>query len=353
MKVLLGWELGAGQGHIQRLVALSERLAAQGWEPIFALKSFNLKGNVNFPWQQIPAPRLPFSGRENSYTFADLLAAFGFAQVDLLRHHLQNWQDILKTIQPDLVITDHAPGLVLAAWGLVPTVVVGSYFAVPPPVEVFPAFRSAMPPESVQQQQQVSETVRQVIPLETSLGQALNGDRSFIFSVPELDFYRAYRSILPTTEYVGIHLTPLAKNVASTESPPWTYLMQEYPAYELVLRAFKTEPQFQPFQPLKEALVDKSIAIHHGGLTTTIGCLLAGIPQLVLPCHIEQQLNGAALKRLGAAEMLVSPTEANLDQVRTHLLSCIDQAQALATGFARWNQDFLDRVVETCVHLCQ
>jgi hypothetical protein len=173
MKVLLGWELGAGQGHIQRLAAVANRLERQGCIPVFALKSYNLKG-MDFPWEQIIAPPLPFSGRENSYTFADILATFGFTQADLLRHHLQSWQDILTTVDPDLVITDHAPGLVLASQGLVPTVVIGSHFAVPPPLEVFPAFRAAAPPESAKQQLQVSETVRQVVNLRTSLGEALN-----------------------------------------------------------------------------------------------------------------------------------------------------------------------------------
>lgn len=350
MKVLLGWELGAGQGHIQRLVALAERLASKGWKPIFALKTFNLKGDKSFHWQQIAAPPLIFSGRDISYTFADILATFGFTQVDLLSNHLNQWQDILKTVRPNLVIADHAPGLVLAALNKIPTIVIGSHFAVPPPVEVFPAFRSSMPPESVEQQQRVSDTIRQVVPIETTLGQALNGDRSFVFSIPELDFYHSWRSASTTTEYVGIHISPLVRSLASNKHPAWTYLVKDYPAYDLVIQAFKTESQFQP---LEEALVDKSIAIHHGGLTTTIACLLAGVPQLILPCHIEQQINGAAVQRLGVAKVLIRLTEETLDQARTQLFSCLNQAEEVANSFESWNQNFLDRIVTACFQLCQ
>jgi UDP:flavonoid glycosyltransferase YjiC (YdhE family) len=349
MRVLLGWELGAGQGHIQRLAALAERLEAQGWQPFFALKSCNLQG-FNFPWQWVAAPCPPFSGRGNSYTFADILETFGFGQTDILHNHLQNWQDMLKTIQPDLVITDHAPGLVLAARGLVPTVVVGSHFAVPPPIEVFPAFRSSVPPESVERQQRVSQTVRQLVPLEKSLGEALNGDRSFIFSIPELDVYRSYRSASPTTQYVSVHVTPLVKSTALAKPSYWSYLSREYPAYDLVVSTVKTESQFQPLQ---QALVDKSIAIHHGGLTTTVACLLAGVPQLILPRHIEQQLNGSALLRLGVAQMLITPTEENLLRAQAEVLSLINQAQGLANHLTHWNQNFLDRIVKSCCQLCQ
>lgn len=348
MKVLMGWELGAGQGHIQRLAAVAKRLENQGCVPVFALKSYNLKG-MDFPWERIIAPPLPFSGRENSYTFADILATFGFAQVDLLRHHLQNWQDILKTVNPDLVITDHAPGLVLASQGLVPTVVIGSHFAVPPPVEIFPAFRAAAPPESAKQQLQVSETVRQVVNLRNSLGEALNGDRSFIFSIPELDCYGSWRQPSQTTQYVSVHISPLIKNKASSSSRAWTYLSQDYGFYDLVLSTCKTESQFQPLQ---KALVDKSIAIHHGGLTTTVACLLAGVPQLILPRYIEQQLNAAALSRFNVSKMLIAPTEENLAVTQAQVTSLASNAKKMANRLSKWNQNFIDNVVETCLKIC-
>lgn len=134
MKVLLGWELGGGQGHIQRLAALAQILKSQGLEPVFALKSYNIKG-INFPWQIVLAPHLPFFGRHESYTFADILEAFGFGNASLLRSHLQAWKSVLLELRPSLVIADHAPGLVLAARGIVPTIVVGECFTVPPPLK--------------------------------------------------------------------------------------------------------------------------------------------------------------------------------------------------------------------------
>lgn len=75
-KVLLGWELGAGQGHIQPLAALAQALKAEEIEPVFALKSYKIKG-INLPWQTVIAPRLPFSGRNDSFTYGDILVHEG------------------------------------------------------------------------------------------------------------------------------------------------------------------------------------------------------------------------------------------------------------------------------------
>lgn len=347
MKVLLGWELGAGQGHIQRLTAIAQRLTLHGIEPIFALKSDHLRG-MSFPWQSLAAPRLPFSGRENSYTFADILATFGFSQPDLLRPHLQQWQDILKTVAPDVVMTDHAPGLVLAAQGLVPTLVLGSHFAVPPPVDIFPAFRSAAPAEVEERQWQVSETVRRVVKLDAPLGQLLNGDRSFIFSIPELDFYRDLRQASQTTQYVGIHMAPLPQQHASGAGTPWAYLAKDYPFYNLVCNTLNPD---LGFKPLQEALVDRSIAIHHGGLTTTVACLLAGIPQLILPRHLEQQLNARAVLQLDTAQILIAPTTEDLQLAEAEVSELADNARWIAQRLSHWNHNFLDEIVQSCLQL--
>jgi hypothetical protein len=178
----------------------------QGHTPVFALKSFDLQGR-NFPWAMHLAPTLPFSGREDSYSYTDLLAAFGFDQSQLLNAHLQSWQDLLQAVDPALVIADHAPELVLASHRRVPTVVVGTHFAVPPPVDQFPLFRLPAPPEVEERQFKVYETVSQLVPFSGTLGQLFNGDRSFIAGIPEIDCYRAWR-IDP--QYIGIQGAPIA-----------------------------------------------------------------------------------------------------------------------------------------------
>jgi UDP-N-acetylglucosamine:LPS N-acetylglucosamine transferase len=342
MNILLGWELGAGQGHVQRLAALAKALEAQGFTPIFALKSYRLQ-NLRFPWRAISAPLLPFSGREESHTLADILAAFGFHDRNLLQPHIAAWQTILKNLNPALVIADHAPGLVLAARGLVPTVVIGSHFAVPPPIEVFPTLRFPAPPQSELYQAQVSETVHQIANSNQPLGRILNGDRSFIFSLPELDCYRFWRQ---DPQYVGIHNAPFPINQAKSNHSTWAYLAKHYAHRDRVLQTLNSEHEFKP---LHEALVDKSLAVHHGGLTTTIACLLTGVPQLILPQHLEQHLNAIALLRLGAAQMLFNPTWEDLLVAQAQMMTFHESAKAIAQHLQPWNQNLLDIVVNACL----
>lgn len=342
MKVLLGWELGGGQGHIQRLVALAQILETQGLEPVFALKSYNIKG-ISFPWQTVLAPRLLFSGRHESYTFADILETFGFGNANLLRSHLQAWQSILLEVKPSLIIADHAPGLVLASYGIVPTVVVGECFTVPPPVEIFPPLRFPVPSASVQRQEQLNNTVREVVKLDAPLGQVLNGDASLIFGIPELDPYRHLRT---DEQYVSVHITPIPGNLHSSAGLAWAYLSDNYPHRGLVLQTIK--PQCE-FKPLIEVLAGKSLAIHHGGLTTAITCLLAGIPQLILPIYLEQYLNAIALSQLGVAAMIAKPTWQGLLMAQTQAYALTENAKLQAESLAHWNQNFMEVVIQTCL----
>jgi len=342
MKVLLGWELGGGQGHIQRLVTLARMLKSHGVEPIFALKSYKLKG-TSLPGQVVFAPRLPFSGRAESYTFADILETFGFGNAELLRSHLQAWQAVISEVKPNLVITDHAPGLVLAAHGIVPTIVTGDGFAVPPPVEVFPPLRFPIPPESAQRQQQVSKTVMDVIKLDAPLGQVLNGDASLLFSIPELDPYRYLRT---DEQYISLHITPIPKNLHSSDGPNWAYLYDDYTYRDLVLQTLRPVCDFKP---LSEVLAGKSLAIHHGSSTTSIACLLAGIPQLVFPQYLEHQLNGIALSQLGVGIIASQPTWEGLIMAQAEAYALTENALQKAESLAYWNQSLMSVFIKTCL----
>lgn len=342
MKVLFGWELGGGQGHIHRLAALARTLKSHGVEPVFALKSYNIKG-MSLEGQIVFAPHLPFSGRSESYTYADILETFGFGNASLLRSHLEAWQSVLSEVKPSLVITDHAPGLVLAARGVVPTIVTGDSFSVPPSFEVFPPLRFPTPPESVQRQQQVSNTVMEVVKGNAPLGQVLNGDASFIFGIPDLDPYRHLRT---SQQYISLHITPIPSDLHKGGGPAWAYLYDDYVHRNLVLSTLSPNCDFKP---LTQSLAGKSLAIHHGSSTTAITCLLAGIPQLVFPRHLEHQLNAITLSQLGVAKMVATPTWSGLLIAQTEAYALTENALQKSESLAHWNQNFMSVFVNTCL----
>ncbi|MDJ0650009.1 MAG: hypothetical protein QNJ60_15050 [Xenococcaceae cyanobacterium MO_188.B19] len=340
MKVLLGWELGSGQAHIHRLAALAKMLEIQGVEPVFALKSALIKG-INITWSIIPSPSLTFSGRSLSYSFADILETFGFGDVHCLQTHLKNWRSILGEIKPQFVIADHAPGLVLAAYGVMPVIVIGGGFTIPPPVEVFPMLNFPAPPESFERLEKVNETIQKVVKLNEPLGKVLNGERSFIFSIPELDPYQYLRHG-DKQQYVGLHIAPIPHSRQCIESiTSWAYLAHNYPYRQLIEQTLQPECEFKP---LNEVLADKSLAIHHGSLTTSLACLLAGIPQLLFPRHLEEKLNTFNLSRLGVAKTVSKVTWSELLIAQAQTFELTEKATNQAKILSSWNQNYMEVV---------
>ncbi len=345
-RALLGWELGGGQGHIHRLAAIARSLCSYGIEPIFALKNFHPKG-LDFPWKVLQAPLSPMKAIEESdrdhksYLFTDILHIYGFRHPDL-HFHIKAWKNLIALVKPTFVIAEFAPALVLASRSLsVPVIVTGNSFSVPPPVIDFPALRESVPIASRCRQSEVSEVVYQVTGFDAPLGQLLNGDRSFIFSIPELDFYRDVRH---GAEYVGMHNAPFPQNIGDEHGSFWSYLSTDWPHYQLVMN--KLQPD-NKFGALENVLKGKSLAIHHGGSTTTTACLLMGIPQLLLPKHLEQWLNASALARLGVAQIITHPTAESL---KTSVMSTLfHKASEQAQRFSSWNHNRIDQVVQSCL----
>jgi hypothetical protein len=352
MKALLAWEIGGGQGHLHLLTAIAERLQFWGIEPVFALQNQQILG-LNLPGKILQAPQvnrrfLDDKSDDKSYLFTDILYIFGFSTPLTFRFHFQAWRNLINLVKPGLIIADFAPTLVLAARGLIPTVVVGNGFCIPPPVTDFPPIRPLpVPIEAIRRQAIVVETVRRVTGFDVPLGQLLNGDRTFIFSIPELDPYRHTRH---QAEYVSIHSAPFPQNLFNPKGKHWGYLDKNWHNYSLVVNTLKPECIFDD---LKIVLKGKSLAIHHSGFITSVACLLAGIPQLVLPKDMEKWHTAKALLNLGVAISPNEPlTEKSLQDAIAYLPQITQNAQQQAKNFASWNQNLLDKVIQGCLELC-
>jgi hypothetical protein len=363
MKALLAWELGGGRGHIHRLAAIASLLSFQNIEPILALNNFDDKG-IDLPWRLVGAPKptlTSFLGQEptKSYLFTDILHIFGYGDPLILKFQIQAWQNLINLVKPDLIIADFAPTLVLAAHKRLPTLVIGNEFTVPPPVNDFPPFREGLSPPShggactprdsvpsasKHRSSCVINTIEQVTGIDTSLGQLLNGDRSLIFSIPELDLYREVRH---EPIYVGIHNSPIPQNIGDQSGHKWAYLKEDWRYHSTVMEIL--QPQCE-FGALEKVLYGKSVAIHHGGPTTAIACLLAGIPQILLPRYIEQLIRATALVNLGVAQIIPHPNPENLKEVLWNLPQLFQNASIRALSLSHWNQNYLESALESSLN---
>lgn len=86
---------------------------------------------------------------------------------------------------------------------------------------------------------------------------------------------------------------------------------------------------------------------------TTTTCLLAGIPQILLPQTLEQSLIAIALDQLGVSKTLTQPTWDGLVMAQAQTYTLTDQAQQQAQRLAPWNQNFMDRIVDDCLKRLQ
>ena len=134
--ILIGWELGDGLGHVATMLDVANELAARGHRPVLVVKDLAVTRaflrDVPYPVLQAPIFReqVPPSFRTSS--FADILAISGFGDADGLRILVNAWQSLVEMTGARLVVCNFAPSLCLAAYGVLPTVLVGTGFTVPP-----------------------------------------------------------------------------------------------------------------------------------------------------------------------------------------------------------------------------
>lgn len=339
-KALLVWELGGGRGHICTLSAIAKCLEKYEIEPILALKPSKLK--LDLPWKTVTSPQVSIKplhdGSFDSYFCTDVLHIHGFGDEHTLKYHIKAWENLINLVKPDLIIADFAPASVLAAKNKVPVFVVGHSFYVPPYFDQ-PAVRNNPPQQAIDRKKIIASVVQKVTKREESLGELLNGDCSFVLTIPQLDLYRNYRN--NSTRYLGDYNAPIQQCLGNPSGPVWTYLRDDWLHKKELNFRLNLKPSYGNFNSV---LKGKSAVIHHGGIGTSLSCLLAGIPQIIYPLDLEKQLNGSMLSQLGVARVIVDMSQLNesLDLLSENFLV----AQKVAQELKHWNHSFLDKIAQ-------
>ncbi|WP_298194531.1 glycosyl transferase-like UDP-glucuronosyltransferase [Novosphingobium sp.] len=149
--ILLGWELGGNSGHVRRLAGLARRLLAQGHTLTLAVQrpdalrvARDLEGRVAIRQAPVWPGLWRHGGAQpagSPASFGDVLGNLGLTDSGVAEYLLRAWDGLLADAGPALVVGDFAPLLLLAARGRIPRVAVGTGFTVPPADgPSFPAF---------------------------------------------------------------------------------------------------------------------------------------------------------------------------------------------------------------------
>lgn len=321
-RVLLAWELGEGLGHADRLLTIGKRLKAAGCSIVVAARNPAALSErytaANIPVIATPPHRSCFSGpgRFRAATFADIMGVCGFADPVQLKTVVAAWDALLQQEAPDLIIADYSPLLSLAAFGRIQVITVGDGFVNPHglPDGNFPPLGDQVSP--VWDPAVLLETARTIkatqgLPQPESLPQIIEGAGQVVSIPRELDIYAATRSHPasgpwqipqqplppPSQPHVFSYLRlkqPLARKViqilAEYRIPGECYLHDATPHMISMLEHAGIRVHTHP-PPLREVLKRASVLVHHGGIGSIEEAVLAGRPQLLLPRHLEQQLN--------------------------------------------------------------
>ena len=261
----------------------------------------------------------------------DMLSAAGLADGEAVGRLLSGWDRIFGRTRPDLVVADYAPLAALAALaarGRIPLVLVGNGFTVPPAeMPRFPVLHRLAPPafDEVQTLETVNAaTAKLGFPTLDRLPQLFSGDACLVQSFPLLDPYDTQRVSPvegPVFEQPPIPRAADAKQVfayLSTDSNGWMFLLEALIPVAKCLRihapswpktllsrlaAAGARVDITP-QPIAGILAGSRLVVHLGGHGLAAEALAAGVPQLILGNHIEQNLNGEALERAGVGRLV-------------------------------------------------
>ena len=109
--MLLAWELGGGWGHLSSLGALSKRLVHEGFDVTAGLKSKKDARQFLAPGAGIAeAPKLVHSKwTRDPVSFAELMRSHGMDQVQVVKHRVAWWRQLVRQTHPDAIVCDFAP----------------------------------------------------------------------------------------------------------------------------------------------------------------------------------------------------------------------------------------------------
>lgn len=388
-RVFMVWELGRNFGHLARLAPVAEALAARGHVVRIAARTIDNASRDFVPAgiviQQAPflaqVPKSPFS----LSSYADVLLTQGWGDPETLAALVTAWLAHFRACRADVLILDHSPTARLAARvaGL-PTLALGNGFESPPSLSPLPAF-PGIPGVTSEKAEAANHVVltnaRQVLARfgvvnsPETLCVLLRADATCLATFPELDHYgprqdgdyigplfsdrpghtvdwptegipRVFACLRPDTRQVEDVLQGLAQSGAKV-----IVYAPDFPPDALSRFASPRIHYSEHLLDLAPLLSTADACVSYGAEGTMMRFLLAGVPQLIMPGHVESQMAANRIEEMGAALVLRGRQTAESVAISLRFLTTQPEFRHNAETFASRHLDWknayaVDRVLD-------
>jgi hypothetical protein len=370
-RVVFTWELGAAFGHVTSCVALARALEARGHAIAFVFRELGQLAALPEAshYEVIQAPLAPGEPRDTAIpvSYADILLASGYGDVEVLAGLTARWCELLEASRAGFVVADTAPTALLAARVLgIKRANFANGFAIPPPHSPLPAFRHdiAVDADHVRASDaRALANVNEVLarfakPPLPRLADLFATDEDFLCTFPEIDHYGSR----PRSAYWGPRYS-----IDSGADVRWTYgegkrvlvyvrdciqpldaLIEALAANRCRVAAFipgidaarrerlRSAQRIVSDGPMRlEPLLQTCDLVVSEGGNISAGALMSGVPQLLFPSHYEQFLTALRIEQVGSALWL--PPDASADGIRTAMRRIFQEPRfkASAQGYTR------------------
>lgn len=379
-RIALVWELGSSYGHISVLLPFARKLRDRSHDVILVLRELqNVSGILKegIPIVQAPVWLPQESGLPDPpLNYSEILLRYGYLKADGLAGLVSAWRNLFAMQGCDVIVADHSPTALLAARSMgLPATALGTGFYFPPRQAPLPNMRPWMnvPPRRLASADGlVLNNINKVLsayrarPME-SVSDLFEIEERFLCTFAEFDHYQQRG---PSDYWGPCYNMEMGQQIAWPEGAGkrvFVYLephgrdflkvLETITALGLIAiicaagiadklrRKFASARIIISDKPLRldTLLKDCDLAIGYAGHGMTAGMLLAGVPMLLLPNHLERFLLASRIQSLGAG-ITVNPDAPPPDYVSVFraLLETPgyrQSARRFAKKYAAYDQD--------------
>jgi len=378
-KFLMAWELGDNLGHVATLKGVARNLVKKGHKVVFASPNPAAVGQFfdeNVRIVQAPRPKLITAPKGRQLSYCHVVRPYGFNSVAALKELIVEWRALYETEAPDCVVLNApAVSLLAARKRAFKLAVVGTGYHLPPPTLPLPPFleedvKAPYLADELMLEEVMNEALIALdLPPVSPLYEMFDMDAQFLTTFKELDHY-------PSRQGQDIHYYGSQFVTDEGEEVQWPDAATATEAHRLFVYV---RPDSQHFRPLLRALralpvraivsapgitnddlldltapnlaihpgvvklstlrSECDLAINAGGHGTTTAFMLAGVPLLLLPNHVEQLMVARAAVKTGAA--LVPSFDKQIDLNDLIMTGLTQESYRQAAGeFAERYKDF-------------